>query len=238
MRVAVCDDSAQDQALVIRSIHECALQSGVPIQVTPFRTGTDFLRWGDAFDVVFMDIHLPDMTGIQAIQSCPHPGAFIFVTASADYALKAFEMNAADYLLKPVADPQVCRSLRKCMIQLRIAPPQIINIRVCSGFIPVPVQNIKYIEVFNKISVIHTENNAIETFMSLGKLHQMLDPHVFLRVHRSFVVNMHEIMSMNHSAAVLRSGRMIAISRQNRERMLSQYQDFLLENACRSFRGC
>lgn len=234
MRVAVCDDSAGDQALVIRTIHECIDDARIPAEIYSFRTGGEFLKAEETFDIVFMDIHLPDMTGIQAVQRCAQPGALVFVTASADYAAKAFELNASDYLLKPVPDHRIRKSLERCMNKLRIVPVQAIPIRVCSGSIPVPAMDILYIEVFNKISVIHTANNSIETFMSLSRLQQILDPHVFLRVQRSFIVNMHEIQEFRYSAVQLRSGRMISVSRDSRQKVLDQYQDFLLECAGRN----
>lgn len=152
-------------------------------------------------DVIFLDISMPKTSGMQlaeAFHTLKNPPAVIFVTAYSEYALEAFEVDAVDYLMKPVETDRLLRALDK--VEARLKPPAALH--VPTERIPVekggrkvlvPVAEIRYIEAKDDYSCIYTDLDRYLSTVSLAKLEQKLVPHGFFRVHRGYIVNLDHV---------------------------------------------
>ena len=198
------------------------------------------------FDLMFLDIQMPQMNAFEMLQvigldSCP---AIIFSTAYDQYALKAFEVHAVDYLLKPYDLDRFRTALQKVlplidqqkdphqmltqMLQAWKAPtqnPEIIWVNQGSKLVPLEVHTIEYLESDGNYVLIHTEDHKYMLRQSLGDLHDRLDERQFVRVHRSYIVNQKRIREMYPKShgdlfAVLKSGKKIPVSRRYREGLI------------------
>lgn len=233
MKIAICDDSKQDQALLSLKIHDYCLKHRITEEISMFNSGEDFLKSEESFDIVFMDIYLTGLDGVQVIRNYrrnPHT-CVVFVTTSNDFAITAFTLNAVHYLVKPATSDNVDMAMDKCLEHIHLLPVKCVSIRTGSGSLPVPMANIIYIEVFNKVSVVHTDRSTIETYMSLSTLYKLLDHGIFLRIQRSYVVNMYAIDSFLFDRVILKNQKVIPLSRLNRSELKNQYQEFLFELA-------
>ena len=150
-------------------------------------------------DVMFLDISMPKTSGMQlaeALHRLKNPPAVVFVTAYSEYALEAFQVDAVDYLMKPVDPERLNQALDK--VQSRMKPEQPQNHSnveripvVKSGRkVLVPIDQIRYIEAKDDYSCIYTDNDRFLSTISLAKLEQKLAPHGFFRVHRGYIVNL------------------------------------------------
>lgn len=149
-------------------------------------------------DVLFMDISMPKTSGMQlaeALHKLKNPPAVVFVTAYSEYALEAFDVNAVDYLMKPVETDRLKQALDK--VQERIRPQQ--TTRTSVERIPVekggrkvlvPIDQIRYIEAKDDYSCIYTDTDRYLSTTSLAQLENKLAPHNFFRVHRGYIVNL------------------------------------------------
>jgi two-component system, LytTR family, response regulator len=183
-------------------------------------------------DLVFLDIQMPKLNGFEMLELINDPPAVIFTTAYDEYALKAFEANAVDYLLKPFTRERFLQSLRK----LRNAPGgntigklvesahkheyegKRIVVRNNSDISIVPVSDIHYIEAFDDYVKIFTQSDYFLKKKTMGHYEQVLDPEVFFRAHRSFIINLQQLTRIepyekNSYIALLRSGKKIPLSR-------------------------
>ncbi|HEY8362455.1 MAG TPA: LytTR family DNA-binding domain-containing protein [Tissierellaceae bacterium] len=170
-------------------------------------------------DVVFLDIQMPQMTGIEVAKKILDKGmevSIIFVTAYDQFALKAFEVNAVDYLLKPIDEDRLKKTVQKLMSMknnkesldyaqlsklIRDMSPNKssshwISVYYNNRLIPIESKDIIYITVEDKNTVIVTEKGKFETHYTLSELMEKLDPDIFFRCHKSYIVNLKYIESI------------------------------------------
>jgi two-component system LytT family response regulator len=169
------------------------------------------LQAGPAVDVVFLDVQMPDMSGIHVLQQLgdqplPH---VVFVTAYDQYTLQAFEAHAVDYLLKPIDPDRFQRCLahiRDLQARQQPAPPELLGelqeatnsapagaaqllIKQPGRYYFVATQQVHYLEARGNYVTVHAEGQQHLIRATLSQLARRLAPHTFLRVHRSLVVN-------------------------------------------------
>ena len=150
-------------------------------------------------DVLFLDISMPKTTGMQlaeALHKLKNPPAVVFVTAYSEYAVNAFDVDAVDYLMKPVETERLGTALDK--VEARAvpaapashAPQERIPVEKGGRKVLVPVDQIRYIEAKDDYSCIYTDNDRFLSTISLAQLENRLAPHGFFRVHRGYLVNL------------------------------------------------
>jgi two-component system LytT family response regulator len=151
-------------------------------------------------DVVFLDIQMPDLDGLQLVERIEPPRLplFIFVTGYSEYAVRAFEIEAVDYLCKPFDKERLLTALERAHRRMNLREVSIENdesrwlsrlpIRDESGFVFVPIDQIFLIEAANKYVVVHTTAGTHIARQTIQSLQDKLDPEQFVRIHRSTVV--------------------------------------------------
>jgi DNA-binding LytR/AlgR family response regulator len=142
----------------------------------------------EAIDVVFLDIQMPEIKGTDFAKLIPTGARIIFTTAYSEYALEGFELNAIDYLLKPIGFNRFLEAVQKIKTELVI---KVDSVTVKSGYdlFKLKYEEITHIESDSEYAVFHTATKKIMSLQSLKSLEKTLDPAVFIRVHRSFIVN-------------------------------------------------
>jgi two-component system LytT family response regulator len=195
-------------------------------------------------DLLFLDIRMPDMDGFDVLGALTneHPSAIpqiIFTTAYDQYAVRAFEFNAVDYLLKPFSQDRLCTSVQR--VRARIADTdQGTNGRAADAngggyktrivfksrgrILFLPVDEIRWIGAEENYVRISTSNESHLLRETMAHLETTLDPEVFLRVHRSSIVNLHYVKEVKNDAdgesiVILTGGEKIAMSRGYRTRI-------------------
>ncbi len=237
LNIAICEDDKKDCDTLLSCIRSACDMLKLKARTTVFSCAEDFLgaHEQNPFSIVFMDIYLNGSSGIHAVQdaSAGKQCQFIFTTVSKEHAIEAFSLNAAHYLVKPLTCALVSEALERCLSRLKEESSRILEIKTTQGVVPIPIpmDSIIFVEVFNNICVIHTKNNSFQTYMSLSALFKLLDPAYFLRVQRSFAVNMHFIESFFYDHIILQNGKEIVISRNRRAELKKQYQQFLFRFA-------
>jgi two-component system LytT family response regulator len=189
-------------------------------------------------DVVLLDVQLPDGTGFDVVRTVgpQRMPQVIFVTAYDQYAVRAFEVNAVDYLLKPFDGSRLVESLDRArsrltqpatlirqlegLLETHETPwPQRLVVRNGEHFDFVPVDSIDWIESANNYSVLHSRGKSLVFSENLTALEHHLDPSMFLRVHRCHMVNLARVVGVNAIAGgtyelELRGGTTVRTGRQ------------------------
>jgi DNA-binding LytR/AlgR family response regulator len=182
----------------------------------------DFLRQ-ETVDLLFLDIQMPDLTGIEFIRSLEHPPAVIFTTAYRDYAIEGFELNALDYLVKPISFQRFLKAANKAQSWFEMQrqpaqrPPETATqdhffIKSDGQFIKIKLDEVLYFESEKDYLFIYTEQKRYLTLLSLKQLERELPPDRFLRVHRSYVVALDKVELVDGHQLVIK-GKQIPISR-------------------------
>lgn len=156
-------------------------------------------------DLVLLDIQMPSMTGINFIKSLKNPPAFIFVTAFPEHAVLSYELNAVDYLLKPVTYERFSMSIAK-FLKIHIAPPpppDYTYFKVDGRMVKLTHDEILYAQSIRDYIVIVTANGKYITHMTMKYLSKLLPSVHFKRVHRSYLVGLKHISFISRDKITL-----------------------------------
>ncbi|MGB4844073.1 MAG: response regulator [Ferruginibacter sp.] len=153
-------------------------------------------------DLIFLDIHLPKLKGLDFIKTLKHPPQIIITTAYHEYALQSYEYNVLDYLLKPIEFNRFLMAVNKLNQSTETKPAQQtaqtqerkhIFFNVSKKKVKVFLDEILYIESLKEYIRIATVNKTIITKFQIGQIEEMLTKNNFIRVHRSFIVSKNRI---------------------------------------------
>jgi DNA-binding LytR/AlgR family response regulator len=148
-------------------------------------------------DLIFLDIQLPGMTGLNFLRSLSDPPLVVFTTAYPEYALESYEFNVIDYLLKPVSFERFSKTIDKIMDGKIFQTPasevksfnrEHIFIRSNSKFFRISFADIIYIEGMKDYLKIHTTEHIIITHQTMGEMENILPAGQFIRIHKSYIV--------------------------------------------------
>lgn len=167
----------------------------------------------DTVDAIFCDINMPDLNGMDFIKSLVTPPMVVFTTAYAEYALEGFKVNAVDYLLKPFGLQDFQRAANRLKERsLPPTPPQkeedtsddTIFLKTEYRIVKVSISNIRYIEGMSEYLKVHVEGESkpIITLLSMKKIEERL-PDYFMRIHRSYIVNLKMIQEVNKNRIIM-----------------------------------
>ncbi len=181
----------------------------------------------EKIDVMFLDIHLPKMKGLDFVRTLQYPPQVIITTAYRDYALEGYEVNAVDYLVKPVSFPRFLTAVNKLRQDLTLAPPvpeaanelPYLLININKKKIRVPVEEILYIESKKDYIDIVTIDKVYTTKYQLGEIEQELSADAFIRIHRSYIAARHKITAYSATRAEL-GAMLLPIGRAYRDSVL------------------
>lgn len=148
-------------------------------------------------DLMFLDIQMPAITGINFLRSLKNAPKVIFTTAYTDYAVDAFELEAIDYLLKPITFERFIKAIQKVAPNKAAtdsipSPTDEANhlfLKIDRRLVKVNLPEITYVEGYGDYLKVHTTAQTHVTYMTFAKLEQLLPPNKFLRIHRSTMVN-------------------------------------------------
>lgn len=177
-------------------------------------------------DLLFVDINMPDISGLELVRSLPDPPMIIFTTAYRKFALEGFELEAVDYLLKPISFERFEKAVKKAeeffafRNQSRPAEAQAIYVYAEYRLVKIPLEEIEYIESLEDYIRIHTSTGKpLMTLMTLKKVLEKLPETSFRRIHRSYIVAVPKVKSVQGRKVRLQSGKELPVS--------DSYTDFI-----------
>ena len=162
-------------------------------------------------DLIFLDVQMPGMNGFDVLDEITHDPFVIFTTAYDQYAIKAFEKNAVDYLLKPVDQERfklaveraitrmnteqnnVGELLRNMKTENRTSYDSHIFVQKSEKLINLPVDEIEHLEASGDYTILTTKTDQFVSSSGIGKLEEILNPDTFIRVHRSTIININSL---------------------------------------------
>ena len=178
-------------------------------------------------DLMFVDINMPDLNGMDFVKSLQTKPLIVFTTAYSEYAIEGFKVDALDYLLKPFEYTEFLRVANKAKQQLHKNQASVTNtessdkhlfIKSEHKIIRIEIENITYVEGMREYVRIHLLNDkSIMTLMSMKKLEEALPKDRFMRVHRSYIVNLNTITTIERNRIIYDKNVYIPISEQYKE---------------------
>jgi two-component system LytT family response regulator len=216
-------------ALDIIAVHAQKIP-GLNLQAV-FSSATEALAYFDTntVNLIFLDINMPGLTGLEFAEIVRDRAQIVFTTAYAEHALKGFDLAATDYLLKPINFTRFLQAYRQAESRLRqpdIKPPadvETLLVKDGSNWVQIPVSGILYLEAEDNYVSIVENNKRTLTRITLNELQRKLPKGSFLRIHRSFIVQLSKIEKIERHQVIVSSVRIP---------LASSYRDELLTKIC------
>jgi two-component system LytT family response regulator len=158
-------------------------------------------------DLIFLDVQMPGMTGFYVLDEIDHDPFVIFTTAYDQYAIRAFEKNAVDYLLKPIDHERFKLAVERAITQMKLEQNNVgellrnmktenrtsydshLFVQKSEKLLNLPVEDIVHLEASGDYTILTTKNDQFVSSSGIGKLEEILNPETFIRVHRSTIIN-------------------------------------------------
>ncbi len=243
LRAAIVDD----EELARQLLREYLWESGGVDVVAECGDGFDAVKAINELkpDLVFLDVQMPKLDGFEVLELVDAVPLVIFVTAYDQYAMKAFEANAVDYLLKPFRLERFKKALERARARVGQPKPAAIStaelaaaarppgqtlerivLRDGTKIHIIPIAKLDYVEAQDDYTALHTEKKSYLKQQTIASFEAQLDPQKFVRIHRSYIVNLDRIVRIepytrDSRVVVLRDGEQLPVSRPGYARLKS-----------------
>ncbi len=232
MRVAIVDDEATERETLRSYLERYAAESGTAIEADLYPSGDDLLaHYQLVYDIIFFDIEMPGTNGIETarkVRAQDDSVTILFVTNIAQYAINAFEVEAIDYVIKPMEYYDFAMKFRRAVKRAAQRSTRELLLDTVDGSVRVAIPNITYVEGFDHYLVYHVRNaqGSGDTEHSIrGNMRDheaMLKPYGFCRVHRSYLVNA-ACIDVIHANDLVVAGTEIPIGRSYKKDLMQAY---------------
>lgn len=232
LRLAIVDDDPNDSAALNSLVAEYFQKNSQAYVTCVFNTPLDFIRSTENHDIVFMDIRMDKLDGLEVariMRKINTDSVLIFVTHMAQLAIKGYEVDALDFIVKPADQFSINYVLDKALTRLENTSSTIFALKTSSGIISLSSNDITYVEVFDHNLVYHTTKGVYDVRGRLSDVTKKLDQKRFIMCNRSFVVNLRYVSSACNEYLVV-DGTKISISKSHRKEIMQHFSNFLGEN--------
>lgn len=205
LNVCICDDESDLCVKLQSRIYQYAEHCGQAVRIRTYSDSSLLsgeLEHSSPYQVYLLDILMPFVSGMELarqVRKKDVDAQIVFLTASPEFALEAYEVSACNYLIKPVTDEKLTKTLDMIFSNLEKQKEPHFLARSAGSIRSVSFSSIVYLESFRNHTTIHLNSgDAVDNMKSMGEMEAMLDEHPeFLRVHRSYIVNMNYIREIN-----------------------------------------
>ena len=189
----------------------------------------DILTKRQDIDLVILDIQMPEMNGFDIIRSLDFPPNIIIISSAEEYAIKAFEFNVVDYLLKPISYGRFCKAIDKTIRYFSRKDStknddQEIFIKKGSSLVKLKLTEIIFIEALENYITLNTNDDRFTIHFTMKAIENQLPSGVFIRVHRSFIINKSMIQTIKENSLDLIIGgsiKSIPVGKSYRDSLLN-----------------
>ncbi len=225
LSIAVCDDEIIECCNMEKRIKKIIEEMKIPCIIRQFQSGGELLQALESFDIVFLDIMMQEMDGMKTAQLFRKKASdkiLIFVSSSREYVFEAYDVEAFQYLLKPVEDRKLKNVLQKAVLKTERRSQEFIIVSSQRQKKKLFLDDIYYFEIKGRIVDAHGPEGIFTYYEQMGELENKLQDKGFFRCHKSYLVNLKYVDGYNRQEAILENGERIVIAKR-------RYEDFCQE---------
>lgn len=227
--ISIVDEHRADAEALESYIAQHLNHAGIPHLIHRYSRGVDFIRSRTVYNIVFMDIQLGDMDGLDAarfLRIVNKDAKLIFTSKEPQLAIYGYEAQALDFMVKPLDGVTVARVLDKALKGIDLIACEHFALKTPGGLVRMSTGNIYYVEVFDHDLVYHTELGDYRARGKLGMVWQRLENCLFLQCSRSYLVNMRHVQSLHNDHLVV-NGTKIQIAKSRQKQIEQQFIDYV-----------
>ena len=232
MRIAICDDDKNDIQKLTRLLEKYDEKKHIGFSVWEYESGTKLLKGmkdGDDADIVFLDINMDDLDGLtvaKRIREKLEDVPIVLVTAYLNYALDGYKVKASRFLIKDDLENTFVECMDHICGEL-LRKSKDIMFSCVEGDVRLKASDIVLVESSAHKSIIHLQDQSYQIYEKLETLEEKLKGFGFLRAHKSFIVNMGHIRSINSYVMTLDDGRQISVPKARYKQVRQEYALFV-----------
>lgn len=230
MLVAIVDDVPQDAQRLETYFRRYGEETGCEYQAVHYPTAAEFLNCRDtSFDLIVMDIDMPGINGVEAARRLRERGdgtVLMFVTNMPQYALAGYEVEAVDYVLKPVSYQDFALKLRKARRYIQRNRDMQVALRTPDGVTALAVSEILYVESSLHYLTYHLIDREIRVRGPMGEAEKLLPPQQFARCNSGYLVNLRHVEAIDKEDVVV-GGKRLKMSRGKRLEFMDRFTRYL-----------
>ena len=230
LRVAIVEDNDRDAEYLQSHLKRYGRENNVEIESTRFESAIRFLdQYQGEFDIIFMDIDMPAMNGMNAAKVLREKDLhvlLIFVTALARFALNGYEVDAFDFIVKPLQYNFFSSKMNRALKKLSSEKRTKVLIKSAEKTVSVFTDEIIYVDIFNHILTFHLAEGTVSTRGTMKDVMESLDGGTFAMCNKSCAVNLRYMQLIDKDEVVLTNGDRLQISRTRKTEFIQQIADY------------
>lgn len=230
MKIAIVDDSRKDAERLKGYVEQFCAEQEEPVQIFVYRDGLDFLdEMKKNFDIVFMDVEMPHLDGIKTakrMRETDESTVLVFITNMAQYAIHGYEVNAIEYMVKPVGYYNFADKMTKALRFVRRDKERILLLKSDDMVAKIPLSEVYYLEKEKNYIVFHTRKEIYRERGSMAEMEEKLQGAGFAKCCSGCLVNLKYVSKMSKDMVFVH-GEGISLSRSQRKEFVSAFTEFL-----------
>lgn len=233
LSIAVCDDEVVECCNMARKIKDILEEMKIPCIVRQFWSGEKLLQALEGFDIVFLDIIMRDLDGMKTAQIFRKKAfdkILIFVSSSREYVFEAYDVEAFQYLLKPVDEGKLKRVLQKAVSKTESRSQEFIILSRDRQKKKLFLDDIYYFEIKGRMVDVHGPEGIFTYYEQIGTLENRLREKGFFRCHKSYLINLKYVERYNRQEVILENGKKIVIAKRRYDKFVQEALKVMREN--------
>ncbi len=233
LSIAVCDDEVIECCNMARKIKDILEEMKIPCIIRQFRSGGELLQALESFDIVFLDIIMQDMDGMKTAQIFREKASdkiLVFVSSSREYVFEAYDVEAFQYLLKPVDDRKLKSVLQKAVLKTESRSQEFIIVSRERQKQKLFLDDIYYFEIKGRVVNVHGAEGTFTYYEQMGELENKLRDKGFFRCHKSYLINLKYVDRYNRQEVILENGEKIVIAKRRYDEFVQKVLKVMREN--------
>lgn len=220
LSIAVCDDEILECCNLAGKIKKILTGMKIPCMIRQFQSGRELLQAYESFDMVFLDIMMQDPDGMKTARMLREKASdkiLVFVSSSREYVFEAYDVEAFQYLLKPVDDAKLKQVLRNALRKTESRSQEFLLVSKERQKKKVFLDDIYYFEIRGRMVDIHGTEGIFTYYEQIGDLEEKLRDKDFFRCHKSYLINLNYVDGYNRQEALLENGEKVVIAKRRYE---------------------
>lgn len=230
INVAIVEDDLNAFEVLKNYLDRYSKETGEIFSINHYSTAINFLHnYSSNCDIVFMDIELPGLNGMDAakkLRAVDKSVTLIFVTNMAQFAVKGYEVDALDFVVKPVSYFNFSTKLKKALDRIQTNADIEIIVNTKSGMVRIKSNDLMYVEVYHHDLIFHTKNGKYEGYGTLKKIEEMLAKAPFSRCNSCYLVNLKYVIAIKGFIAVV-GDEELQISHPRKKEFVKDLNDYI-----------
>ena len=226
INIAIIEDEREDFEYLAEGVQKYSESSGEPVAIRRYESALKFLdEYKFDFDIIFMDIELPDINGVLAsekLRSKDNNVALVFVTNLAHLAIKGYAVSAADFIVKPVNYYKLSALLEKLVKNIKLHRDNYIMISTANGMERISLSEVLYVEAEAHRITFHLMQREVTYSGTLTACERLLPQQNFVRCYQSFIVNIQYVEACSGAELRLKDGTVIPVSRSKKKQVMQK----------------